>query len=102
MNAGGPLLKSCFGPLARYGTHQEIMSARLEQVYLLSDSRFDLPGEGHYSSWILINCGRGGQNMGTIQVTPWTNVYVRPGALGQIWHWCKSLSNVAENLYQIC
>ena len=36
----------------------------------------------------------GGQNMGTIPVTAW--------ALGQIWHWSKSLSNVAEYCYQIC
>ena len=46
MNAQGALLKSCLGPLARYGTHQETMSERLEQVYLPSDSRLDLPGEG--------------------------------------------------------
>ena len=42
---GGALLKSCLGPLARYGTHQETMSGRLEQVYLPSDSRLDLPGK---------------------------------------------------------
>ena len=46
MNAQGALLKSCLGPLARYSTHQETMSGRLEQVYLPSDSRLDLPGEG--------------------------------------------------------
>ena len=46
MNAQGALLKSCLGPLARYSTRQEIMSGRLEQVYLPSDSRLDLPGEG--------------------------------------------------------
>ena len=47
MNAQGALLKSCLGPLARFGTHQKtIMSGRLEQVYLPSDSRLDLPGEG--------------------------------------------------------
>ena len=45
-NAQGALLKSCFGPLARYSTHQKTMSGRLEQVYLPSDSRLDLPGEG--------------------------------------------------------
>ena len=69
MNAqgGGALLKSCLGLLARYGTHQETMSGRLEQVYLPSYSRLDLLGErplfqldfnkwwegakcGHYSS----------------------------------------------------
>ena len=46
MNAQGALLNSCFGPLARYSTYQETMSGRLEQVYLPSDSRLDLPGEG--------------------------------------------------------
>ena len=45
MNAQGALLKSCLEPLARYSTHQETMSGRLEQVYLPSDSRLDLPGE---------------------------------------------------------
>ena len=39
-------------------------------------------GRGHYSSWILINGGRG-QNVGTIQVTPWTIIYVRPGLLAR-------------------
>ena len=52
----GPLLKSCLRPLARYGTHQETMSGTCL-------------GRGHFSSWILIN-GGGGQNVGTIQVTP--------------------------------
>ena len=42
---GGGLLKSCLGPLARYGTHQETMSGGLEQVCLPCDSRLDLPGE---------------------------------------------------------
>ena len=60
MNAQGALLKSCLGPLARYNTHQETMSGRLEQVYLPSDSRlWTCLGRGHYSSWILINGGRG-------------------------------------------
>ena len=44
----------------------------------------------------------GGQNVGTIRVTPWATIYVRPGALGQILHQCKSLSYVAEYDYQIC
>ena len=46
MNAQEALLKSCLGPLARYSTHQETMSGRLEQVYLPSDPRLDLPREG--------------------------------------------------------
>ena len=38
---------------------------------------------GHYSRWILINVGGGGGggNVGTIQVTPWAIIYVRPGPL---------------------
>ena len=54
------------------------MSGRLEQVYLPSDSRLDLPG-GHYSCWILVNGGRG--NVGTIPVTPCAIIHVRPGPL---------------------
>ena len=46
MNSQGALLESSLGPLARYSTHQKTMSGRLEQVYLLSDSRLDLSGEG--------------------------------------------------------
>ena len=42
-----------------------------------------------------------GQNVGTSQVTPWVIIYVRPRALGQILHQCKSLSYVAEYVYQI-
>ena len=42
----GPLLKSGLGPLARYGTHQETLSGRPEQKYLLSDSRLEWPAEG--------------------------------------------------------
>ena len=42
MNAQRALLESS---LARYSTHQETMSGRLEQVYLSSNSRLDLPGE---------------------------------------------------------
>ena len=48
MNAQGALLKSCLGPLARYSTHQETMSGRLEKMFLPSDSRLDLPGEGPF------------------------------------------------------
>ena len=79
MNVQGAILRSCLGPLARYGTHQETMSGRLEQVYLLSDSRLDLPGEGplfelDFNKWW-------GGNVGTIQVTPWAINYVRPRPL---------------------
>ena len=70
LNARGPLLKSCLGPLARYGTHQETMRTRLEQAYLPSDSRLDLPGEGHYESWILINDGGGGKIWALLKSPP--------------------------------
>ena len=41
-----PLLKSGLGSLARYGTHQEIISGRLEQKYLPSDPRSEWPADG--------------------------------------------------------
>ena len=82
MNAQGALLKSCLGLLERYSTHQETMSGRLGQVYLPSDSRLDLSGEGPLFE---------------LDFNKWWEV-----ALGQIWHWSKSLSNVAEYCYQIC
>ena len=69
------------------------MNGRLEQVYLPADSRLDLPGEGPLFE-LDFNKWWEGVNMGIIPVTPW--------ALGQIWHWSKSLSNVAEYCYQIC
>ena len=54
-----------------------------------------------YSSWILINGGRGtkcghysSHSLGYYSRQAW--------ALGQILHWSKSLSNVAEYCYQIC
>ena len=67
MNTQGALLKSCLGPLAKYSTHQETMSGRLEQVCLPSDSKLDLPGEGplfelEFNKW---------WEGGTIPVTPW-------------------------------
>ena len=39
-------MKSAVGLLARYGNHQEIISGRLEQMYTLSDTRLEWPGEG--------------------------------------------------------
>ena len=41
-----PLLKSGVGPVATYGNHQEIISGRLEQMYILSDTRLEWPGDG--------------------------------------------------------
>ena len=77
-----PLLKSGLQPLGRYGTHQETIGMRHEQMYPLSDTRLEWLGEeslfelnsnkcwgpirGHYSSHLLVE--------------------VRPAALGQIWH----------------
>ena len=65
-----PLLKSGLQPLDRYGTHQETIGMRHEQMYTLSDTRLEwLGGEpllesnlnkrgggaiwGHYSSHLL-------------------------------------------------
>ena len=101
MNAQGALLKPCLGPLARYDTHQETMSGRLEQVYLPSDSRLDLPGKGHYSSWILINGGRGAK-CGHYSSHSLGHYLPQAWALGQIWHWSKSISNVGEYCHHIC
>ena len=42
----GLLLKSGLRSLARYGTPQETIRGRLEQVYLPSDTRLEWPGEG--------------------------------------------------------
>ena len=94
-----PLLRSGLGSLFRYGTHQTI-NERLEQVYLPSDPRLEWPGEGPLFELDFKKCMD--QNVGTIRVTPWAIIYVRPAALGQVKHRCKSLSYVAEYLYQIC
>ena len=80
MNAQGALLESSLGPLARYSTHQETMSGRLEQVYLPSDSRLDLPEEGPLFELDFKKWWEGG-NMDTIPVTPWAIIYIRPGPL---------------------
>ena len=39
----GPVLKSSMGPLARYGSHQEIVKRRLEQMYTSSDTKLEEP-----------------------------------------------------------
>ena len=68
------------------------MSGRLEQVYLSSDSRLDLPGEGPLFELDFYKWWGGGHysshSLGYYLRQAWT--------LGQIWHWSKSLSNVAE------
>ena len=77
------------------------MSGRLEQVYLPSDSRLDLPGEGPLFEldlnkwWEGAKCGHySSHSLGHYLHQAWV--------LGQIWHWSKSLSNVAEYCFQIC
>ena len=60
------------------------MSGRLEQVYLRSDSRLDLPGEGPlfelaFNKWW--EGEGGGQTVVTIQVILWAIIYVMPGPL---------------------
>ena len=40
-----PLLKSGLQPLGRYGTHQETIGMRHEQMYTLSDTRLEWLGE---------------------------------------------------------
>ena len=42
----GPLLKSGLGPLVSYGAYQETTSRRPEQMYTLSDTKLEWPGEG--------------------------------------------------------
>ena len=101
MNALGALLESSLGPLARYSTHQETewetgtsvssISLEIGSVWRGAIIRvgFKKNGErgakyGHYSS----------RSLGHYLHQAW--------ALGQIWHWSKSLSNVAEYCYQIC
>ena len=51
-----PLLKSGLQPLRRYGTHQESISKRPEQVYLPSDRRLEWPGEGPLFEFNLNKC----------------------------------------------
>ena len=80
MNAQGAITEVMPGPLARYGTHQETMPGRLKQVYLPSDSRLDLPGEG---TILKLDFNKWWGDLGTIQVTPWAIIYVRPGPLAR-------------------
>ena len=71
-------------------------------MYLPSDSRLDLPREGTLFELDFKKWSEGRAKCGHYSSHLWAIIYVRPGALGQIWHWCKSLSNVAEYFYQIC
>ena len=42
----GPLFESGLQPLGRYGTHQETISRKPEQMYTLPDTRLEWLGEG--------------------------------------------------------
>ena len=59
-------------------------------MYLPSDLRLEWHGDGPLFELDLNKCRD--QNVGTIRVTPWVIIYVRPAFLSQIRHWCKSLS----------
>ena len=102
MNAQGALLKSRLGPLERYSTHQKTMSGKLEQVYFPSDSRLDLRGEGPLFKLDFKKWWEGGAKYGHYSSPSLGHYLHQAWALGQIWHWSKSLSNVAEYCYQIC
>ena len=67
------LLKSGLQPLARYGTHQETISRRPEQVYTPSDTRLEWPEEG------LLFESDSNECLGGI-------TEIKLGALGKIWH----------------
>ena len=48
------------------------------QVYLPSDSRLDLPGEGPLFE---LDFKKWWDNMDTIPVAPWAIIYIKPGPL---------------------
>ena len=60
-----PLLKSSLQSLGRYGTHQETISMRDEQMYTLCDTKLEWSGKGPLFEFNLNKCL--GQNMGTIR-----------------------------------
>ena len=88
-----PLLKSGLQPLGSYGTHQESISSRPEQVYHPSDPRLEWPGEGPLFKFNLKNAGPKCRHYSG---HPWAIIYVTSVALDQVRHQCKSLSYVAE------
>ena len=51
-----PFLTSGLQPLGSYGTQQESISSRPEQVYLPSDPRLEWPGEGPLFKFNLNKC----------------------------------------------
>ena len=101
MNALGALLKSCLGPLARQGSHQETMVGDWNKCIFHLTPDWTCLGRGHYSSWILINGGEGAK-CGHYTSHSFGHYVSQAWALGQIRHWTKSLSNVAEYCNQIC
>ena len=68
-----PLLKSDLQPLARYGTHQETISKRPEQMYIPSDTRLEWHEEEQLFESDSNECSGG-------------IIEVMLGALGKIWH----------------
>ena len=70
MIAQDALLKSCLGPLARYSTHQETMSGRLEQVYFHLTQDWTCLGEEPLFELDLINGGGGGKMWALFQSLP--------------------------------
>ena len=54
------LLKSGLQPLARYGTYQETVSRRQEQMYTPSDTRLEWPEKGLLFESDLNKCSEGG------------------------------------------
>ena len=75
-------MKSGLQPLGRYGTHQETIGMRREQMYTLSDKIGMAWGGSHYLSRTQIKAGRPIRGHYSSHLL----VEVRPAALGQIWH----------------
>ena len=77
-----PLLKSGLQPLGRYGTYQETIGMRHEQMYTLLTQDWNGLRRSQYSSRTQINAGGPirGHYAGHLLAE------VRPAALGQIWH----------------
>ena len=78
------------------------MSGRLEQVYLPSDSRLGLPGEGPLFELDFNKLWDGGAKCWHCSGHSLGHYLRQTWALGQIWDWCKSSSSVAEYCHQIC
>ena len=88
------------GPLARYGSHQETISRRPEQMYTSSHTRLEWPREGPLFE--LDSNKHQGAKMWALFESPLGYYLCQAWTLGQVRHQCKSLSYVAEYVYQIC